>query len=174
MKKTKKDIRNVWLVAIVFVVTALLGLMYLEKMRVTDVLKDPFYKPAQKLLPDAQQQQNLDKKEAVINQPSPTDTAGSREPESLEISVARDSSSVIITSKLSHVAGGICKLEITNAPKSYIVESVPVIYNPEFSSCAGYDVPVEKLGSGTWKIRITVQTNSGSSLIKEYSYEVMG
>jgi len=70
--------------------------------------------------------------------------------------------SVTITTKLEGVSAGNCTLSITNGSKTE-TRSAAVIFQPQFSTCAGFSVPTTNLGTGIWNITVTVVQNGISS-----------
>jgi hypothetical protein len=105
---------------------------------------------------------NTDDGEVVSTPSQPADS-------SIELSARKEAdSTVTVTTKLPGVAAGTCTLEITNGTKS-ASKSAPVIYQPEFSTCAGFSIPVSEVGSGTWAITLKL---AGTDISKSISLEV--
>jgi cytoskeletal protein RodZ len=81
------------------------------------------------------------------------------------ISFTADASNnlLVITTKLQAFSGtGTCTLELKNGDLS-VTESAQVIYQEEYSSCAGFSIPLSKLSkNGTWSLKISVTTPSGT------------
>lgn len=96
-------------------------------------------------------------------EPSKTDsdslTSGNQTstPAKLELSASNNGGSVTVMSRLSGIGDGSCNLRATNGNQSY-TEEADVIYQPTYSTCAGFSVPVSELGAGNWQI--TVQATS--------------
>lgn len=67
---------------------------------------------------------------------------------------------VTILTKLTNYSDGQCSLKISNGTKQYSAD-VNVIFQPEYSTCAGFSVPKSQLGSGTWDIRLVVSSKGG-------------
>lgn len=110
------------------------------------------------------------KKQAVENPPS---TQPSPAPTSSNISLTakqESNGSVTVTANLGHISNGTCKLDVTNGAKT-TSQTADVIYQPEFSSCAGFSVPVSSEGSGMWTIKLTV-TSNGTSASQTITSEV--
>jgi|GEM_PF-1773692 len=110
------------------------------------------------------------KKDYVDSQPSDnTSQPGTSTPASGQISLTayqQDNSTVVITTKLVSVSDGICTLVITNSDKQ-ITLTADVLYQPEYSMCAGFSTPISSLGVGSWKLSLKVVTTSS----QEYSTE---
>lgn len=68
---------------------------------------------------------------------------------------------VTIFSKIYEPSAIKCSLEITNGDKVYKKEAT-VIYQTDYSICAGYSVPVADLGIGKWIIKLYVSTPSNT------------
>ena len=68
---------------------------------------------------------------------------------------------VTIFTKLTGINDGTCNLAITNGSQSY-KDSAAVIYQPEYSSCSGFSVPIDRLGKGSWSVTLNVVSNGQS------------
>ncbi|MDQ5963583.1 MAG: hypothetical protein QG629_665 [Patescibacteria group bacterium] len=171
-QKTKNSSTSKILVALVGVLVVFGVLLFLEK---TDRLHLFHNHPG----PSKQQQEqehkaNAEKKQSYLDQAygknpeqpekgsaSSGDTTPS--PSSVEISTKQNGSSVLILAKMQNVPTGTCKLSVTNGSQS-IAQSAKIIYQPEFSSCAGFTVPVSGLGTGDWSVVLEAQTDGGQIL----------
>jgi len=158
---------------VLFVVIALLAitlaLAVLEKLHVIDLIKpsDSVVGPSQEEQAKQKQFDNERKQDFVEN-----DKLGqpATEPAALELSAKQEADgTVTVFTKIRNIAEGTCDLAITNLSASYIA-SAPLIYQSEFSSCAGFSVPVSKLGPGTWSIKLS--TKSASTVEKTINFEV--
>ena len=78
--------------------------------------------------------------------------------------------SLTILTELTNYSDGICNLTITNGDQSY-TDTVPIIYQPSFSTCAGFNITTDALGLGNWQISL-VATSKGESNTKTVSMEV--
>ncbi|MEO6760813.1 MAG: hypothetical protein ABI220_00335 [Candidatus Saccharimonadales bacterium] len=76
-----------------------------------------------------------------------------------------NSSQVSLTTKLSGYSDGTCSLTVANGDKS-VTQTATVIYQSQFSTCAGFTIPVSSLGTGTWQFNLTV-TSGGNTTSKE-------
>lgn len=81
-----------------------------------------------------------------------------------------DSSSVTVITKLVNYSDGACSLTVTNGSKT-VTQNAQVVYAPDYSSCAGFSVPISSLGTGTWSISLAV-TSGGVTTTKTTTYEV--
>lgn len=77
---------------------------------------------------------------------------------------------VTVFTKLSGYSDGECKLDVSNNSMSYS-KTANVIFQPEYSTCAGFTIPISELSNGTWSISLAV-TSSGSTITKQLSVEV--
>lgn len=141
-------------------VVALLGLVtlaVLEKAQVTDFIKTgPTTTDAGPTKEELQTQEKAeqDQKKDFIESPDPVPV----QPSALELELtARQESdkSVTVLSKIRNAANGTCNLTITNGASSH-TQSADIIYQPDFSSCAGFSIPQNKLGPGEWTIKLSV------------------
>jgi hypothetical protein len=84
-------------------------------------------------------------------------------PVKIDITSKQESNGTItVSTKLYGISSGSCTLQANNGSKS-ITQTATVIFQPEFSTCAGFSVPKTALGSGTWNIVITVVKDGVSS-----------
>jgi len=176
LKKNKRPILKnpvAWLVAI-----AILGLAFvvLEKTHVIDFFKAPASDSQGPTV--EQQKQEIDanaakKKEAIENDPK-TDSSSPSAPgpgPSIDLSARQeDNNTVTVFTKLYGYSDGSCELVVTNAGKTS-TQTADAMYQPEFSSCAGFSVPVGPLGKGIWSIKLSV-ISSSATYDKTISLEV--
>lgn len=81
------------------------------------------------------------------------------------------STEVTIVTKLQGFASGVCKISAQNGSDTYTAEA-PILYQPEYSSCAGFTIPTSELGNGTWSIVLNVTPTGGQTISKQTSLEV--
>lgn len=90
---------------------------------------------------------------------------------SIELTTQHESNNTLtVFTKLPGYSSGTCELKVTNG-SAVKTQSAPVIYQPEFSSCAGFSVPVDSLGKGIWTIQLAVTSNDTTDS-KSITYEV--
>lgn len=90
---------------------------------------------------------------------------------SIDLSARQEpNSTVTVFSKLYGYSDGSCELKITNGARA-TSQNAPIIYQREFSSCAGFSVPINSVGTGNWTITLAV-TSAGSTETKSISLEV--
>lgn len=99
------------------------------------------------------------------SQTTETDT-----PNKIELITKQDGSSVTVITKISGIGEGVCSLSATNGGKSYDME-VDIIYQPNYSTCAGFSIPVSTLGKGTWEISVVATSSNGSKSVATSSLE---
>lgn len=162
---------------------AALVLTILEKTKTTDLIKMPVSLEEKQAREDAetaaknnetqrktdeqQKQEFLDNaiEEQAIDSPAP-ETA----PLISEVKAKQENENVVVLTKLASVASGSCTLRITNGTTTH-EQQAQVIYQPEFSSCAGFSVQKSALSSGIWNI--TLEATSGSvTSTKTIEFEV--
>lgn len=89
----------------------------------------------------------------------------------IDIDISREKSNIVtISTKIQHISNGVCKLSVINK-KSNILKTADIIYQPEFSTCAGFDIKHAELGNGTWKIKLELISNK-KTYVKESSFDV--
>ena len=96
---------------------------------------------------------------------TPTNTA-----KSITMEISRQSNMVIVSTRLYGIASGTCALSITNGTKS-LNKTADVIYESEFSTCAGFSIPISELGNGSWTVQVTAN-GSGDGASKSQNFEV--
>lgn len=115
---------------------------------------------------DAERKANLlDSSQQAQPAPIPTDS------DAISISAQQSGSDVTITTRLNGFADGNCTLFITNKDKT-LTQSAKIIYQPSYSTCAGFSVPATQLGAGTWSINLSATPSGGSALQKTITYRV--
>lgn len=61
---------------------------------------------------------------------------------------------------------GTCKLTILSAGKVVYTDSVNVVSNPSSGSCEGFDIPLIKLPTGEYDIKIEIKANQKTGIIE--------
>ena len=119
----------------------------------------------------ATKQQNIDNKENFINNvelPEQNSEPGSKRVDKssvMSMNLSQENSEVIVSTKLPDFSEGTCDLAITNGSKTYS-DSANILYQPSYSSCMGFNVPIAKLGGyGTWTISLEAKGSSAYGLI---------
>lgn len=79
-------------------------------------------------------------------------------------------SSVTIYTQLKDYSDGTCTLTVTNGSQTN-TQTAPVMYQPQYATCAGFSVPVGNLGTGTWTITLSV-ISGGTTIDKTITYVV--
>lgn len=115
-------------------------------------------------------QQFIEQNSRKTNTPQTnTDTATSTK--SLELSARSESNdSVTVFTKLYGYSSGSCKLTAINGSKS-VSQTAVIIYQPEYSSCAGFSVSKTDLGAGTWTLQLDA-SSAGTIESKTITFEV--
>lgn len=122
---------------------------------------------------DAQNKQQLIDDSTKSTQSSTPSTPDSHDASSLSISAAQtsDNKSVTVLTKIMGVSDGSCKLVLKNGEVSKTL-TASIIYQPQFSSCAGFTVPVTDLGAGNWSIEVTATPVSGTDMTQVIELQV--
>lgn len=146
------------IIIILVILLSLLGLLFiLEKTRVTNFIQ---LHPSSenKLTPEqekAQNDANIESKKNFIENEQAETPPPSQETSSVTVTATQlSSSSVTVLTKLLGYPDGTCELSVTNGSKSFS-QSAPIIYQPDFSSCAGFSVPIDQLGTGSWSVELS-------------------
>ena len=173
------------IVILLVVVVASGALLVLEKTGTTDFIKEQT--PANASGPSKEQQAEQAQGDAKTKQDyldsvtkstdsnggddtSTTNTETATEPSSLSISASQNGNTATILTQIHGVAAGSCKLTATNGSYS-TTQTAQIIFQPEFSSCAGFSIPVNTLGTGSWNIVVAVTPHSGDALSKSTTLE---
>ena len=75
-----------------------------------------------------------------------------------------------VLTKLYGYSDGTCTLKVTNGSHTSS-QTADIIFQPEYSSCAGFSVNIAQHGTGTWNVELTTITK-GQSATKKLSVEV--
>lgn len=162
---------------------AVLGVLYiLEKTRVTNFIKDPSYtQPTEQgpteadkqLSSDVEAKQKAESIESTKNGDQATSAEVPSNSDTITVSATQSGDSVTIHNELrgQGYSSGTCKLSVTNGSKS-ISQNADIIYQSEYSMCAGFSIPTSQVGVGTWNIVLEVTPFNGTTLTKSITYRV--
>ncbi len=92
------------------------------------------------------------------------------DPGNIQIDAKQEGSSVTISTRLTGYSDGTCNLLITNGSRTN-TKTAQVVYASQFSTCAGYSVPVSEFGNGMWSLKLSV-TSGDTTTEKLASVEV--
>lgn len=147
------------------------------KETVPNISKEPT--PQEK---KSEKKTNQDTKESFLNaikddkeksveksKPAPVPKSNS----SIELSANRDGDSVTIIIKLKEqgYSQGKCSLTVAANGKR-VAQNADIIYQPEYSTCAGFSIPVSSVGSGQWAISLSVTPLNGNPITKTLTKEI--
>ncbi|MFZ1483655.1 MAG: hypothetical protein WAS36_01440 [Candidatus Saccharimonadales bacterium] len=175
----KSSSKNIWLLLLATVLLVLLVVAVLEKTNTINLFGSSASDTSANG-PTAEQKAEEEKTNADAKQEYLDDTYKDKDDQpapipaddpSLTVTAKQEGSSVTVLTKIQSVAEGNCTLTATNGSKTTSQEAA-VIYQPEFSSCAGFGVPISSLGSGTWSIKLTVTPTGGAAISKSTTLEV--
>jgi len=158
----------VWLVLVA--VVAIVAFLIFEKTRVANVVQPGNQKITPEQAAEQKKTNTTTKQDFIENPTEPTPVAPPTDSDNITLTTTQEGSSVTILTKLKGFAGGSCQLSITNGAKSHTA-SADIIYQPEFSSCAGFGIPVSQLGPGLWSITLKATPTGGSALTKTTTFE---
>lgn len=77
----------------------------------------------------------------------------------VDLAARTEGENVIITSKITTLQSGTCTLRITGGPTPFSQQAA-IIYNPEFSTCAGFSINKQSISASTWTITLEVSNGS--------------
>jgi|GEM_PF-4263194 len=140
----------------------LLGLFWHLSSNDSAISEDPSKGDIQKDI-----QYNADKKKELIENKNNRSIQNNPAQTSVDVSARQESNkSVTILSKIKGSTGNNnCKLSVSNNSK-VVNQEADVIYQTEFSSCAGFNIPIDRLGTGVWLINLVVGDKSSSITIE--------
>ena len=69
----------------------------------------------------------------------------------VDIKLSQNENEVIIRSEITGITDGTCELTVVQADSSYM-DTAPIMFQPQFSTCAGFSVPKNELGRGLWML----------------------
>lgn len=107
----------------------------------------------------AQEKQDLLDEATDENTSSATPDETTSSDQTISFQTRNETDEVVITTNLSSISSGTCKLTIT-ADGDTFTQTAPVIYAPEYSSCAGFSVKKSELAGDAWSIRLDVSSGS--------------
>lgn len=163
-------------VAFIAIVAILLFLLVLEKFNVVSLVQNRSNTSQNEEISEEEKQAeakvNLDEKKKFIEgdtmQTGPTPPAQSID---IQLSARTEgNNTVTIFTEVRGVSSGNCTLSISNGTKK-MTSAADIIYQPEFSICGGFSIPVAELGSGAWDITLSVDS-IGRNQTKNITYEV--
>ncbi len=188
MRITKKNLsKKQILVAALAVAIAICGSVFaLDKIGVISIFpKDIVPNISKEPTPQekkSEEKANQDTKESFLNtikddkeksveksEPAPVPTNNS----STELSANRDGDSITIIVKLKEqgYSQGKCSLTVAANGKK-VAQNADIIYQPEYSTCAGFSVPVSSVGGGQWTISLSVTPLNGKPITKTLTKEI--
>lgn len=104
--------------------------------------------------------------------PDPTPSDGEDNPVKLSVRTEPNGTVTALT-QLGSLSGGTCTLQVTNGTNT-VSKIAPVIYQEQFSSCAGFSLASAdktSLGTGTWQFALSV-SSGGNTYTAKVSSEV--
>lgn len=174
--QTTRSTKKRFVLAALAATLVILGVVFiLEKTRVTNFITDPTYKPqqqgpteAEKKLADstaAKQKEEAIEAAKQNEQAVPAEVPSDTDTITLEATQSGDNVTIHNELKGQGYSSGSCKLVITNGSAT-TTQTAEIIYQPEYSMCAGFTVPVNAVGAGDWSIRLDVTPLNGQQLTK--------
>lgn len=104
-----------------------------------------------------------------VSKPAPVPSDNS----TIDLSVSKngDSATVIVKLKEQGYSQGKCTLTVSANGKKNSQEAI-IIYQPEYSTCAGFSVPISSVGGGSWNISLSVTPLNGKTITKSITQEI--
>lgn len=152
-KKNKKIIPAAIIISVLL--AGCISFYFIKRSQTTSTFPTSDHKSASEIKNDLNTKSNLIKNPDSQSAPS----TATQNASSIEITGSQNASDVTIFTKLHNISSGNCALKITNGMNSY-GDTAAVIYQSEFSSCAGFTISKNKVGgAGTWNIEVTVTSS---------------
>ncbi len=99
--------------------------------------------------------QTKDRDEHLSDSESTSDLSA----DNISLTISKSSSEVTITGNITAFSGsGTCKLRLTKG-SSAVAKSATIIYQPEYSTCAGFSINRSELSPGTWNVTLVVESS---------------
>lgn len=168
-KSSNKRRRILWVIGVLVFAVAILAV--LEKMQITDLIKLPRNVDEATLQAEEAKKNDVDNKQDFIESDDPTPAPTAQDSSAITLTATQEGQNVTVLTKLKDVADGTCKLTITSAGQT-AERSAEVIYQSEFSTCAGFSVPTSAVPVGNWNITLAVTQSSGTVITKSITTEV--
>lgn len=112
-----------------------------------------------------------DQKKQAIENPPATTPSSSPADSSISLSTREESNGTLtVFTNLGNIANGSCSLIVTNGSAT-TTQTANVIYQPQYSTCAGFSVLISRVGSGNWTLTLNV-TSAGATATKSIQAEV--
>ena len=176
MVKIKKQSKKLPIIILAFLLLLVVGSVLLYRS-----LHDSRVQPGDSGPTTAEKAQesaaNADGKKQIIDSGSskdqsvPQGASASATSKSIELSAQQEANNTVtVFTKLVGYSSGSCVLTATNGTKSS-TQQAELVYQREYSSCAGFSVPITPLGKGMWNLKLTV-TSNGTAETKSISFEV--
>lgn len=139
------------------------------------VINGGFSTGVEKNKPEQQASDTKDKQEFIegtAEEPTGENplSSGNTDESKVAVTTAVNDEYVVVSTKLYEYSDGMCTLKVTNGSKQD-TQSAPIIFQAEYSTCAGFSVKRDDLGSGVWAIELTA-TSKGVSVTQKASVEV--
>jgi len=139
------------------------------------IINKGFSSGVEKNDPAQQAADTKDKQEFINNSKNEPSTegplnTGNVDESKVVVTAAQSAEAIVVSTKLYDYSDGTCSLNVINGSKQN-AQSAPIIFQPEYSTCAGFSVDRDELGAGTWTIELTA-TSKGQSVTKKISLDV--
>ena len=182
VKKNKKIFyqNKIFLIPSV-ILAAFLILVVLEKTNITDIIRLPGRDtPTTQNGPTPEQLQqdakvNNDEKQNFIEKDGGNTESPTQQPNNNSVSLRAQqeaNGTVTVFTSLEGFSEGRCELSVVNGTQK-ITRSTHIIYSTQSSTCAGFSIPINEIGKGTWSLQLTAtDTVSNTSLNKNIQFEV--
>lgn len=166
------------------VVLACFALLTLEQMNITDLIhktpdsKTPHFTSPTKAEAEKQASESATEKQSYLDS-TKNDTMNSNSSSApissptsdFTLTSSQSGDIVTILTKARGISGGECKMTVTKGTNTHS-QSATLIYQPEFSSCAGFSISRDALGAGSWTVSVTITPTNSTAITKSLTLEV--
>ena len=88
-----------------------------------------------------------------------------------QISAIVENGELTVSSKLYSISDGDCQLVVKNGTQK-ITRAAQVIYQPTYSTCAGFSIDKSEFSNGTWDIILTIKPVEGTDEILRTAVDI--
>lgn len=88
-----------------------------------------------------------------------------------QISAIVENGELTVSSKLYSISDGECQLVVKNGTQE-ITRAAQVLYQPTYSTCAGFSIDKSEFSNGTWDIILTIKPVEGTDEILRTAVDI--
>lgn len=185
MNKVSRNKNSIKLTLVALCILLLVSGVFfaLERTGTTDFVKNPFVKsdtetpsgPTKEQKEQEMKSSTQSKGEyldsSYNNSTAEKTNTGTPSNHSLEITASQQGQTIVVLTKIYGINSGTCVLTVSNSGRTFS-QKADVVYQPEYSSCAGFGVPVSSVGTGNWSISLQLNDPGHNTTSQQTTLEV--